>query len=234
MRQWPWPTRQKRGSSRLPSETKAMSNRKREPFWLCLKALVSAKKTQFSWQSFSQQWRLRTRVFIARSRKIAGQISQIWRFGQQRWRRARKGGLLVEDKKMQPKKLLIITILSKYVQYLHLILCASFFYLLVGLIFRTVSPEEVANWGGPDMYLPIQALLFAGNFFTFTYLLQKYEAGLWAALSVWFYLFFRFGHFAWTLPVKIAVLAWTAIWFCLLVIKKRPHDQKRERAEGNL
>ncbi len=93
-----------------------------------------------------------------------------------------------------------------YYQYLHILIVAGFFYALAGAIFYWVRPEQIANWPLPDMYLPMQMVLFGGNFFFFTFLSQNRRIGLWLALVILIGLFFQLQHFIFTLPL---IFAWT-------------------------
>ena len=102
-----------------------------------------------------------------------------------------------------------------YYQYLQVLILAIFFYALVFLIWQLVPPAQIANWILPDLYLPLQALLFASNFFFFTFLTQNRRLGFYFALIIFSWLFLKLQHFVFTLPL---ILAWLMSSLSLLLL----------------
>ncbi len=100
----------------------------------------------------------------------------------------------------------LIDFFAGYYQYLQILTLALFFYVLAIVIFRYAYPEQIANWFLPDLYLPLQLPLWAGNFFFFTFLTQNRRLGLWLSLIIFLWLFFRLQHFIFTLPLFLAWL----------------------------
>lgn len=71
--------------------------------------------------------------------------------------------------------------LLKYLNYIQVLILGGFFYLLSWLLINYIAPEKIAHLFWPDAYLPLQLLLWGGNFFTFTFLTQNKNYGLWLA-----------------------------------------------------
>lgn len=117
-----------------------------------------------------------------------------------------------------PKRL--IDFFAGYYQYLQVLTISLFFYALAGIIFRYAHPEQIANWLLPDLYLPLQLLLGAGNFFFFTFLTQNRRLGLWLSLIIFLWLFFRLQHFVFTLPLILAWLTSASVLFIWLMGKQ--------------
>lgn len=103
-----------------------------------------------------------------------------------------------------------------YYQYLQIFIIAIFFYVLAFLLLRFVYPEQIANWLLPDFYLPLQLTLLGGNFFFFTFVTQNRRLGLWLALSIFLWLFFRLQHFVFTLPLTLGWLVTVGLLFVWL------------------
>lgn len=100
--------------------------------------------------------------------------------------------------------------LLNYLKFLPLLLITLFFYLLLYFIFQTIAPASLANWLYPDSYLLVQLLLGCGNFFLITFLTQDKKLGLWGALSIFLYLFFKLAHFVYT-PILVLSFILTVI-----------------------
>ena len=111
--------------------------------------------------------------------------------------------------------------LAGYYTYLQILVIAIFFYALTFLIFRFVYPSSLANFFLPDLYLPLQLTLFAGNFFFFTFLTQNRRWGLWFSLIICLWLFFKLQHFVFTLPLTVAWIATSIFLFCYLILMKK-------------
>ena len=116
-----------------------------------------------------------------------------------------------------------------YWQYSHLLLLAGFFYLLVWFITHYVPPSTLANWLYPDSYLLVQLLLAAGNFLAGTYLGQNRQWGKFFALTAFTWLFFRFQHCRFNLPLVIGLLTSTIFWGWWLIF--RPLTSTRHPAK---
>ncbi|MDO5561258.1 MAG: hypothetical protein Q4G02_00570 [bacterium] len=117
-----------------------------------------------------------------------------------------------------------------YYRYLQVLTLAIFCYVLVFLIWQFVPPAQIANWPLPDCYLPFQAILFAGNFFFFTFLTQNRRFGLYLATIIYLWLFFKLQHFVFTLPL---ILAWAissiGLFFLLCYNSKKSEEKKLSR-----
>lgn len=114
----------------------------------------------------------------------------------------------------------VLDFFAGYYQYLQVLTISLFFYALVIIIFRYAYPEQIAHWLLPDLYLPLQLLLGAGNFFFFTFATQNRRLGLWLSLIIFLWLFFRLQHFVFTLPLTLAWFTSASVLFVWLMGKQ--------------
>lgn len=73
--------------------------------------------------------------------------------------------------------------LKRYFKHLPLLILAAPFYVGLILLVTRVHPEYVSDWLLPQSYLPLHLILFAGNFFLFTFLTLSKRWGIFIALS---------------------------------------------------
>lgn len=120
--------------------------------------------------------------------------------------------------------------LLKYLNYIQVLILGGFFYLLSWLLINYIAPEKIAHLFWPDAYLPLQLLLWGGNFFTFTFLTQNKNYGLWLAAVCFLWLFFILAHFALTLPLIIALLTSSTLLWIYLVLwpQKKPEAKSKQ------
>lgn len=111
-----------------------------------------------------------------------------------------------------------------YLAYLHILSLGVFFYILLCLLIKYIPPAKIAHWLYQDSYLPMQMLLFCGNFFFFTFLTQNRHLGLWLSMVCFQWLFFILAHFVLT-PVLIFSLLISSgllyIWLVILPTKNK-------------
>lgn len=88
----------------------------------------------------------------------------------------------------KPKKLRI----KKYLNHLHLLFLATLFYAGVIWVFNAIYPQQIKNILLPNSYLPLQGLLFFGNFLLFSFLFLKSRRGFFTALIINSWFFFKF------------------------------------------
>ncbi len=69
-------------------------------------------------------------------------------------------------------------IIQKYRRHWPLLLLSLPFYGGVYYIIMAVHPDQIQHFLIPNTYLPLQLVLFGGNFFFFSYLLLKTRRGL--------------------------------------------------------
>ncbi len=121
---------------------------------------------------------------------------------------------------------------KNYLAYLQVLTLAIIFYLGTGVLLNYVEPKSIANWFWPDSYLPLQLLIFGGNFFLLTFLTQNRRLGLWGALTIATWLFFKLNHFIINVPAVLAIVATSGLLLGWLVIKPRWQQIRKENAQG--
>jgi hypothetical protein len=100
-----------------------------------------------------------------------------------------------------------------------LLLLGGLFYATTLTLMHYISPQLVQNWLWPNSYLPMQILVFAGNFFTFTFLTLHKKLGL--ALSLFcgslLFLHLQAVQLDWLAVALAAILSSTLFWLLLKI-----------------
>ena len=88
------------------------------------------------------------------------------------------------SKSSQPKKIKSrsprpsLELSKKYLKHLPLLVISLPFYAAAYYIFNYIYPTQIQHFLIPNTYLPLQLVLFLGNFFLFSYLFLKTRRGL--------------------------------------------------------
>lgn len=100
-----------------------------------------------------------------------------------------------------------------------LLVLGSLFYGATLTLMRYVSPASVQHWLWPHSYLPLQILVFAGNFFTFTFLTLHKKLSL--ALSLFcgslLFLHLQAVQLDWLAVALAASLSSTLFWLLIKI-----------------
>jgi hypothetical protein len=84
---------------------------------------------------------------------------------------------------------------KRYLNYLPTLVISLPFYVGVYYLVTHFYPSQLRHWLIPNTYLPLQLLLFGGNFFFFSFIFLKARRGF--LFSLWF---------AWSLFLKLQPL----------------------------
>ncbi len=82
------------------------------------------------------------------------------------------------------KKRFSLPVWKRYLNYLPTLVISLPFYGGIYFLLINFYPNQLRNWLLPNTYLPLQLLLFIGNFFFFSFIFLKASYGL--LLSLWF------------------------------------------------
>ena len=80
---------------------------------------------------------------------------------------------------------------KKYLKHLPLLLLSMPFYTGAYYIFINIHPDKIKHFLIPNTYLPLQLVLFGGNFFLFSYLLLNTRRGFGISLFIALTLFLK-------------------------------------------
>lgn len=92
-------------------------------------------------------------------------------------------------KKAKPQ--LFLRLSKKYLKHLPLLFLSVPFYSGAYYIFTKVHPDKIQHFLIPNTYLPLQFILFLGNFLLFSYLFLKTRYGFKISLLISSILFFK-------------------------------------------
>ncbi len=84
-----------------------------------------------------------------------------------------------------------LRLLKKYLRHLPLLLLSMPFYGGAYYIFSHIHPAKIKHFLIPNTYLPLQLILFGGNFFLFSYLLLNTKRGLRMSILIGLILFLK-------------------------------------------
>lgn len=112
--------------------------------------------------------------------------------------------------KLDKQQIGIKSFWKKYFVHLPTLLMGILFYSGVFLLVNNVYPQKIKDFLIPNLYLPLQLLLFLGNFFFLSYLWLNSRRGLLISLLINCWLFFKL--------LKVSNYQFILIIFFLLVI----------------
>lgn len=90
---------------------------------------------------------------------------------------------------------------GRYRHYLPLLVISLPFYAGVYYLFTHVYPKQIKNFLIPNTYLPLQLLLWGGNFFLLSYLLLDTRLGFFISLLISVYIFLKLQQITNFIPV---------------------------------
>lgn len=126
-----------------------------------------------------------------------------------------------KPKTREPKPRKSVSGSNKYLKHLPTLLLSIPFYLGVYYILANIYPESIEHVILPNTFLPLQLVLFLGNFFFFSYLLLNSRRGLEISLVFGLAMFLKLQGIANYLPLVAVILAIFIIIEAILTLLKR-------------